>query len=143
MSKRAEEAAWKVYPDYPTMDGGYITQRKTRKVFIQGYEAAEEDLIAIIESRIAEILGDAQPKPTIRIELKELITRIMEANEMKTQELTWEDIKAIVKIADDLIPCTPFVSVSEQIFADEFQTEQSYYEEVLKRFKGGKSCGSH
>ena len=133
MSKRAEEAAWKVYPDYPTMDGGYITQRKTRKVFIQGYEAAEEDLIAIIESRIAEILGDAQPKPTIRIELKELITRIMEANEMKTQELTWEDIKAIVKIADDLLPGHDI----EQL-TSEFQTEESYYQEVLKRFKEGQ-----
>lgn len=42
------------------------------------YEQAEKDIIAIIESRIAEILGDAQPKPTIRIELKELITRIKE-----------------------------------------------------------------
>ena len=76
MSKRAEEAALKAYPDYPTMDGGYVTQRKLRKVFIQGYEAAEKDIIAIIESRIAEILGDAQPNPIIRIELKELITRI-------------------------------------------------------------------
>jgi len=62
-------------------------------------------------------------------------------NGMKYNELTWQDIKRIVKIADDLIPCTPFASVSEQIFADEFQTEQSYYEEVLKRFKEGKPCG--
>lgn len=77
MSKRAEERALEAYPNYPTLDRVYITQR--RRVFIQGYEAAEKDIIAIIESRIAEILGDAQPKPTIRIELKELITRIMEA----------------------------------------------------------------
>lgn len=76
MSKRAEERAFEAYPDYPTLDGGYVTQRKPRKVFIQGYEQAEKDIIAIIESRIAEILGDAQPKPTIRIELKELIKRI-------------------------------------------------------------------
>lgn len=54
------------------------------------------------------------------------------------QELTWQDIKQIVKIADDLIPCTPFVSVSEQIFADEFQTEESYYKEILKRFMEAK-----
>lgn len=53
-------------------------------------------------------------------------------------QLTWQDIKQIVKIADDLIPCTPFVSVSEQIFADEFQTEESYYTEILKRFNGQK-----
>ncbi len=44
MSKRAEERALEAYPDYPTMDGGYVTQRKTRKVFIQGYEQAEKDL---------------------------------------------------------------------------------------------------
>lgn len=53
-------------------------------------------------------------------------------------QLTWQDIKQIVNIADDLIPCTPFVSVSEQIFADEFQTEESYYTEILKRFNGQK-----
>lgn len=45
MSKRAEEAALKAYPDYPTMDGGYVTQRKPRKVFIQGYEQAEKETI--------------------------------------------------------------------------------------------------
>ena len=53
-------------------------------------------------------------------------------------ELTWQDIKRIVKIADDLIPCTPFVSVSEQIFADEFQTEEAFYKEILKRFNETK-----
>jgi len=35
---KAEQRALEVYPDYPTMDGGYVTQRRTRKVFIQGYE---------------------------------------------------------------------------------------------------------
>ena len=43
MSK-AKERAWEAYPDYPTMDGGYVTQRKPRKVFIQGYQQAEKDL---------------------------------------------------------------------------------------------------
>ena len=54
------------------------------------------------------------------------------------EKLTWQDIKRIVKIADDLIPCTPFASVSEQIFADEFQTEEAYYKEILKRFNETK-----
>ncbi|MBO7071853.1 MAG: hypothetical protein J6W09_11260 [Bacteroidales bacterium] len=45
MSKRAEEAALKAYPDYPTLDGGYVTQRKPRKTYIQGYEQAEKDTI--------------------------------------------------------------------------------------------------
>ena len=151
MSKRAEELAKQLYPD-PKLESydDILVYRADRDNAIMGrvnvvrvYEQAEKDIITIIESRIAEILGDAQPKPTIRIELKELITRIKEANEMKTQELTWQDVQRIVKIADDLIPCTPFVSVSEQIFADEFQTEQSYYDEILKRFKEAKSCGSH
>ena len=44
MSKRAEEVAWKAYPDYPTMDGGYVSQRKQRKLVMEGYEQAEKDL---------------------------------------------------------------------------------------------------
>lgn len=43
-----------------------------------GYEQAEKDIIALIESRISEILGDAQPKPALRAELQELIKRIKE-----------------------------------------------------------------
>ena len=85
MSKRAEEKALEAYP-VKMVSGpiGYEDQRfdlhgLPRLYFVEGYEKAEKDLIAIIESRIAEILGDAQPKPTIRIELKELITRIKEA----------------------------------------------------------------
>jgi len=41
---RTEERAWEAYPDYPTMDGGHVTQRRPRRVFIQGYEQAEKDL---------------------------------------------------------------------------------------------------
>ena len=72
MSKRAEEKA----REYANT---LRPERTAYEDFIAGYEQAEKDIIAIIESRIAEILGDAQPKPTIRIELKELITRIKEA----------------------------------------------------------------
>ena len=83
MSKRAEELALEAYPEcqvyndlaqeFEDINGCY------RIGFEVGYEQAEKDIITIIESRTAEILGDAQPKPTIRIELKELITRIKEA----------------------------------------------------------------
>lgn len=52
---------------------------------------------------------------------------------MKTQELTWEDMKAIVKIADDLDPLYDHDAMNA-----EFQSEESYYQEVLKRFKEGK-----
>jgi len=75
MSK-AEERALVAYPDYPTMDGGYVTQRRPRKVFVQGYKQAENDIISIIGTRLSEIIGDAQPKPALRAELEDLIKQI-------------------------------------------------------------------
>lgn len=76
MSKRAKEKA-KVFQD--SLDYHQSMSMWPEDAYLKGYEQAEKDIIAIIESRIAEILGDAQPKPTIRIELKELVTRIKEA----------------------------------------------------------------
>lgn len=77
MSKRAEEYLHQ-FDQY-----GIPITSWTWEDMVECYDdsrkQAEKDIIAIIESRIAEILGDAQPKPTIRIELKELITRIKEA----------------------------------------------------------------
>jgi len=49
---------------------------------------------------------------------------------MKTQELTWKDIKAIVNIADDLLPGHDI-----EHLLSEFQTEEAYYKEVLKKFR--------
>lgn len=87
MSKRAEEAALKAYP--PTRSAGkryakrlqgesVDTHQPMRTLFKKSYEQAEKDIIALIESRIAEILGDAQPKPALRAELQEIIKRIKE-----------------------------------------------------------------
>ena len=45
MSKRATDAAWQLYPDYPSMDGRYVTQRKQRELVMEGYEQAEKDTI--------------------------------------------------------------------------------------------------
>ena len=42
------------------------------------YNQAVADIVALIESRIAEIIGDAQPAPVLRAELRELIERIKE-----------------------------------------------------------------
>ena len=39
-------------------------------------QRSEQDVIDIIQSRISEIIGDAQPKPTLRAELQELINKI-------------------------------------------------------------------
>lgn len=47
-----------------------------RCVFRMGYEQATQDIIALVESRISEIIGDAQPKPILRAELEELIKKI-------------------------------------------------------------------
>lgn len=80
---RASEAALKAYPlkDY-TKEPNYIHTCDTkmldevyRDVFRIGYEQAEKDIIAIIESRIGEILGDARPAPILRSELQELIDK--------------------------------------------------------------------
>ena len=40
------------YPDYPSMDGGYITQRKQRHCYIKGFERAEKDIISHIREQI-------------------------------------------------------------------------------------------
>ena len=89
MSKRAEDAALKAYPvemvslnyqDLIEIFGGKTeidTNTYPRSLFQQGYEQAEKDIISLIKTRIAEILGDAQPNPILRIELQELIKQIM------------------------------------------------------------------
>ena len=50
------------------------------KFYNDGYEQAEKDILSIVESRISEIIGDAQPKPALRAELQELITKIKNEN---------------------------------------------------------------
>ena len=70
---RAEEAALDWYPFDP-MEDDSVT--RDREHFVFGYDQALEDIISLIESRISEILGDAQPKPALRLELRQLIDRI-------------------------------------------------------------------
>lgn len=74
MNKRAENKAVQRY------NGREVTPENLRLFdeFIAGYKLAERDIISTIESRIAEILGDAQPAPVLRIELRELINKIKE-----------------------------------------------------------------
>ena len=71
--KRALEA-------YPQDEDRELNFRRTnyRIAYERGYMQAEKDVIAIIESRISEIIGDAQPRPVLRAELQELIKRIKE-----------------------------------------------------------------
>ena len=46
--------------------------------YFAGSESMREKVISLIESRITEIMGDAQPAPVLRIELRELIKQIKE-----------------------------------------------------------------
>ena len=79
---RASEAARKAYPE--DWEAGYFDDpdevtddnEEAREFFQQGYEQAEKDIISLIESRIGEILGDAQPAPVLRAELQEMINKI-------------------------------------------------------------------
>lgn len=48
--------------------------------------------------------------------------------------LTWQMFKRIVEIADQLMP---YESVKLVDLEHEFQSEEAYYKEVLKRFKEG------
>ena len=54
MSKRAEAAAMEAYPDYRSMDGGYITQRKLRHCYVKGFEQAEKDVWKRIEKYLSK-----------------------------------------------------------------------------------------
>jgi hypothetical protein len=64
--------------DTPTMSKYIPHVRPQSRVdaFDLGYEQAEQDIIVIIQTRISEIIGDAQPKPALRAELQELINKI-------------------------------------------------------------------
>ena len=77
---RAEEAALKVYPFLPTNVNNDVwdDNKEPRNIYKQGYEQAEKDIISLIESRLSELLGDAQPTPILRYELRDLINKIEE-----------------------------------------------------------------
>ena len=75
---RAEERALETYPNEHFVDHTYAEM--CRGFYEEGYEQAEKDILSTIESRISEIIGDAQPKPILRVELKELIKRIKDEN---------------------------------------------------------------
>lgn len=72
---RAEEMALKAYPRDENRELNY---RRTnyRIAYERGYKQAEKDILSTIESRLSEIIGDAQPRPALRAELEELIKRI-------------------------------------------------------------------
>jgi len=81
--RRATDFAFSKYPFRYDSHGDVIDFENT--VILQGvcrigYMQAQKDVIAIINTRISEIMGDAQPNPVLRIELNELIKRINDEN---------------------------------------------------------------
>ena len=61
-----------------TLDGKYDGNATPRYYYIKGYEQAERDILSLIESRLSELLGDAQPTPILRYELLDLVKKIKE-----------------------------------------------------------------
>ena len=51
-------------------------ERLMEKQYNLGYKKAQRDIISIIQARLNEIQGDAQPRPVLRMELQELINKI-------------------------------------------------------------------
>ena len=83
---KAEERALEVFPEDIQLfaesqeePGKWLPvdeNAQLRYGYKRGYEQAERDILSTIESRLSEIIGDAQPKPALRAELEELIKRI-------------------------------------------------------------------
>ena len=46
--------------------------------WLEGYLDARKDIVSLIEARLSELLGDAQPTPILRYELRDLINKIKE-----------------------------------------------------------------
>lgn len=72
---RAEEMALEAYPRDEDRELNY-RRANYRIAYERGYKQAEKDILSLVESRISEIIGDAQPRPALRAELEELIKRI-------------------------------------------------------------------
>ena len=81
-----------------------------------------DNSIAELCSRTDESIYDSRPKGS---RFCEHFTECIHG------PLNWEDVKCIVEIADRLCPYTD-KDIAE--FRDNFQTEDSYYREVLRQY---------
>ena len=73
----------KAYPEHSLLmrisrGNTFYADNLFREGFVNGYEQAEKDIITLIESRLSELFGDAQPTPILRYELQDLIKIIKE-----------------------------------------------------------------
>ena len=105
LNKAAEEEIKNAYPG----DSYYYVGRAGIRLFKEGFKAGAEFGRKIERTRIGA--------------------------QIKEEELTWEDVKRIVEIADGLLP---YASVKLADLEHEFQTEEMYYKKVLKMYNDGK-----
>lgn len=75
MSKRAEDKALEYEK---SLDYYHYTSDNPSVAYQKGYEQAERNILSLIESRLSELLGDAQPTPILRYELLGLVKKIKE-----------------------------------------------------------------
>ena len=75
MSKRAEQEAQEYEK---SLDYYHYTSDNPSVAYQKGYEQAERNILSLIESRLSELLGDAQPTPILRYELLDLVKKIKE-----------------------------------------------------------------
>lgn len=71
---RAERVALETFPPdvIKTIHGEFDNNAYARALFWKGYDRCMKDVANMIDKRIGQILGDAQPGPVLRIELTEL-----------------------------------------------------------------------
>lgn len=91
---------------------------------------AMKDVNAVLKSACAsQIASSAYSKEDAYDEVLKVLDHFRVI--MKKAELSWEDVRRIVTIADDILPDPRY----KQDLDATFQTEQSYYEEVLRRYR--------
>lgn len=68
-AKQNADELWRLCDWQPNWDDLYES-------FIAGAEWQKGQVLSLIESRISQIMGDAQPRPALRAELRDLIDLI-------------------------------------------------------------------
>ena len=109
MSKKAEERA-KEFED--TLGYYQSMSMWPGDAFRKGYEQAEKDMKWEIDHR------------------EEAYMQGFKDGTDNAEVLTWKDVQRIVEIADGLLAKESHT----EILLAEFQSEESYYQEILKRF---------
>lgn len=77
LDEAAKKIADEIVPDYPDISWDTCYE-KIVKGIKAGAEWDVQRILSILESRLSEIMGDAQPKPVLRAEIRELIEKIKE-----------------------------------------------------------------